>query len=157
MSRPKIFDLIKKVTKLEEKNAITIGLSENTTLTSTTAYQRIKIPLNQVRATLGNKLSLENNAIKIGTGVSKVLISGKLTMGGVNDSSGFYVEKNNGERVGGVFQAATGSLFSMTIDSFLCDVEEGDTIYETVYINASGSSRAIRGDYETTLTVQVVD
>ena len=54
MSAPKIFELIKKVKKLEEVNAMTLALSEHYTLTSKDLTQ---LPLDKTSLSVGNKLT----------------------------------------------------------------------------------------------------
>lgn len=73
MSAPAIFDLIKKVKKLEDKtNMITLVLQDTYTIVNTNTYE--EIPLQELNK-IGDKLTYSENGIVIGKGISKVEVS----------------------------------------------------------------------------------
>lgn len=57
---------------INDKNIISVGLSENVTLANTGEQ---KISLSLIRNQIGNKFKLENGKIIVGKGISKVLVS----------------------------------------------------------------------------------
>ena len=73
MSAPAIFNLIKKVKKLEEKtNMITLVLQNTYTIVNTNTYE--EIPLQELNK-IGDKLTYSESGVLIGKGVSKVEVS----------------------------------------------------------------------------------
>lgn len=57
------------------RNIMTYGLTSNVTTATTNAYT--KVPLNNAEST-GNRLTANNNGVKIGKGVTKVLVSAQM-------------------------------------------------------------------------------
>lgn len=73
MSAPQIFDLIKRVKKLEDKtNMITLVLQDTYTIINTNTYE--EIPLQELNK-IGDKLTYSESGVLIGKGVSKVEVS----------------------------------------------------------------------------------
>ena len=73
MSAPAIFNLIKKVKKLEDKtNMITLVLQNTYTIVNTNTYE--EIPLQELNK-IGDKLTYSESGVLIGKGVSKVEVS----------------------------------------------------------------------------------
>lgn len=156
MSAPKIFELIKKVKKLEEVNVMTLALSEHYTLTSTNLTQ---LPLTKTLLSVGNKLiKMSDGSIKIGSGVSYVRISGTvyyrsghqaddLTTSAIYKNSSFVVDNTSRVRTGG---------FSKILTTKVISVAEGDIIY--LYArNVTRANQEIGGfDALTFLNVEVV-
>lgn len=156
MSAPKIFELIKKVKKLEEVNAMTLALSEHYTLTSKDLTQ---LPLNKTLLSVGNKLiKMSDGSIKIGAGVSYVRISGAvyyrsgnqaddLTTSAIYKNSSLMVENTSRVRAG---------VSSKILITKVISVAEGDIIY--LYArNVSRVNQEIGGfDALTFLNVEVV-
>lgn len=56
-----------------KQNAITATMSDNQSITTTSSYQVVKVNLDTI--TNSNKLTLIGNAVKIGKGVNKILVS----------------------------------------------------------------------------------
>lgn len=156
MSAPKIFELIKKVKKLEKVNVMTLALSEHYTMTSTDLTQ---LPLTKTLLSVGNKLiKMSDGSIKIGGGVSYVRISGTvyyrsghqaddLTTSAIYKNSSSVVDNTSRVRAGG---------FSKILTTKVISVEEGDIIY--LYArNQTRANQEIGGfDALTFLNVEVV-
>ena len=77
----------------------------------------------------GDKLTLSNGGVKIGAGISKVLISGQITPSGqINTSMNIAIYKNE-EQVARSVTAAVELQASLQIVPKLIEVNEGDIIY----------------------------
>lgn len=142
-----------------DKNVITIGLNADTSTTSTSAYQGIDLNLTKEIAKAGTKLSLSNGKVLIGSGVTKVLVSGKLQTQGDNSSYGLLIKKNNTE-ISNNYEGNQGSSWSqLTASPILVSVAEGDTIKMSVYHNATNTTKNIKAysGYGTYLTVEVIE
>lgn len=71
-------NIIERIEELEynansKSNAITATMANNQSITTTTEWQIVKLNLDTI--TSSDKLKLSGNAIKIGKGVSKILVS----------------------------------------------------------------------------------
>lgn len=161
MSRPKIFDLIKRIKNLEEANILKACLtSDNTTLTSEGNYSRKEIPLSQTLK-IGTKLSFSNNGIVIGEDVNHIKISTKVIATSPTKSTlcGLNIMKN-GQDISCCYDntGATWSFntFSNTKETF--EVQPGDVIKLCYYFNSVGDEVTLRQYGESTfLEVEVVD
>ena len=127
-----------KLDEISTKSAITIGLSDNQKHTST-----IKVKLNTVMNSIGNKFTLIDNGIKIGAGVTKVKVSANILQqsSGVNLYGG-YITKNGTNLASAVnvgFNTITRTnsweFFHTGISPIIIDVTEGDIIYLCSYVN----------------------
>lgn len=58
---------------LNRQTAVTATMSDNQSITTTAAWQAVKVNLDTI--TSSDKLTLSGNAVKIGSGISKVLVS----------------------------------------------------------------------------------
>lgn len=144
-------NVLEQITK--RKNTITARVNSDTTISSTS---HIKLPLITALSS-GNLLTLENNGIKIGEGISKVLVSGSVYFTtGINagDSTRAFIYKNS-SNVCGSYNRSNGSYEHRIIPPTLIEVTEGDMIY--LYgANATGA-RGIIGTSNTQLTIEVVE
>ena len=154
--------ILTELTEIQEKidlitNVITIGLTSDTTTTSTAAYQNIDVNLTKQIEKNGDKLTLNNGKVVIGAGVSKVLISGKITTYSENSTYGFTISKNTTAIVSN-YEGNPGNSFSvLTINPVLLSVTEGDTIKMQIYHNVANTTKTIRSsNIGTCLTVQVI-
>lgn len=82
---------------------------------------------------VGEKLSLVNNAIKIGQGISKVMISANIYYQAYNSNSAYVfpsVKINNVIKARAIESRSTAETTyqTATINNFLADVQEGDLI-----------------------------
>lgn len=136
-----------------QKHIMTLKLEQNTTVN-----EGKKIPLNGIKS-LGDKLSYDNNGIKIGAGVQKVLISANGSIQ-YTASAGQYcvlIKKNDQSiandnyRGNSLKHNNTQVASSCVISPFLLEVEEGDVI--SLY--KGGANCVVRP--ETWLTVEVVE
>ena len=156
MSAPKIFEVIKKVKKLEEVNVMTLALSEHYTMTSTGLTQ---LPLNKTLLSVGNKLTkTSDGGIKIGSGVDYIRISGAVYYRSGNqadDLTTSAIYKNSSSMVDNTSKVRTGGS-SKILTTKVISVEEGDIIY--LYArNQTRANQEIGGfDALTFLNVEVV-
>lgn len=140
------------------RHAITIGLNADTTTTSTATYQGIDLSLTKEIAKAGTKLSLSSGKVLIGSGVTKVLVSGKLQTQGDNSAYGLSIKKNNTE-ISNNYEGNQGASWSqLTAAPILISVSQGDTIKMSVYHNVSGTTKNVKAysGYGTYLTVEVI-
>ena len=133
------------------KNVMTIrntsyqnGVSNNTTINMDSSIS------------VGNKLTLESNGIKIGSGISKVLISGCIAIqySSINGEYGATIAKNGTQissiRVG--MYKSGSAVTNMHISPVLIEVEENDIL---TLVKLGNNSCDIRS--ECYLTVEVVE
>ena len=145
------------------RSLITVGLSSDTSFTS---YNSSLVPLNIELNKKGSELSLDttNNAVKIGAGVSKILVSGTITQAAT--ATGLYggninkngITLNTSVNVGFNYIPVTNVFFKTTLAPVLVDVVEGDLICLTSYseTNKSLTIKAYEGR-STNLTVEVIE
>lgn len=112
------------------------------------------VAMDDVVSSNGTKLTLSNNGVKIGNGVSKVLISGNVFFDSGSKSYGWVGLRKNNVDTG--FQAiasiANSSYGSAALTPTILEVTENDIL--TLYNRESNSN--IRGGYATYMTVQVI-
>lgn len=145
--------------QVNDKNVITIGLNADTSTTSTSAYQTIDLSLTKEVGKVGTKLSLSSGKVLIGSGISKVLVSGKMQTQNESSSYGMTIKKNNTE-ISNNYEGNPGSSWSqLTSAPILISVAEGDTIKMGIYHNSSGTTKTIKAynGYGTYLTVEVIE
>lgn len=105
----------------------------------------------------GNKLEIDNNGIKIGAGVSKVLVSAQCAGIGTNVVSGdkqFMIKKGT-ETVGNSYLGGGISInfMNLCISPVLIDVQQADIISLEVASGETGTFEILSGQ----LTVEVVE
>ena len=157
MSRPKIFDLIKRVKTLEDKNIITAQLASNYTLQADNTAEELKnfVEYNKI----GNKLSIENGCIKIGSGVSKVKVSyTAMTRAAASTDRVFTYLRHNSANLtqeSNYFQSMYQQI-SVGHAPMIVDVEEGDIFYIATY---GGAGNQVYGGSFcwTSITVEVIE
>ncbi|MBO5843440.1 MAG: hypothetical protein J6Q96_01070 [Bacteroidales bacterium] len=161
-NRNLIFDEIRDAELQEEyattakKNIMTIKLVNSITCVNA-VYTNIKF--DTLYNSIGNKLSFENGGIKIGAGVSKVLVSANLRydIGSTGAKHGRIAK--NGDPIAwnmsNVFNA--NEDFSLSFPSMLVDVEEGDMIYVQYYASSSDKVYGHNVNLTNYLTIEVVD
>ena len=131
------------------KNIITASLTNNTSVTSNN-----RIPIDKVDAIVGNKLTLNNNKIVIGSGINYVKVSAMLSVQ-YNASNTIYsgqIRLNSEDILIMRFWTYKSSTHvnSATSTTILLKVKEGDVIDFTLRDN----SAVIRP--ETSITVEEV-
>ena len=117
------------------------------------------IPLSATNV-VGTKLTLENGKVKIGTGVSKVRISGSIFMDITQQGSGYLwgrIAKNGSNVQGSIHPLVTGMGFvSASIPSKIIDVDENDLLH--LNVDATGATGTVRNTEENTwLCVEVIE
>ncbi len=135
-----------------EKNIITAIGTENLT-TTTQALELIKIAS---MATVGSKLSVSNNTIKIGSGVSYVKINGMLTfatISGVGQRHHVYIRKNSTNAITSS-RRLNGTWETIETATIVIPVEENDTI--SLYVRSQDGTGAMVDMNGCRLTVEVV-
>lgn len=120
------------------RNILTYGLISNVTNPTVNSYT--VVPLNNPKV-LGNRLTASSNGVKIGAGVSKVLISAQM-MVLANTKAGICyirISKNNGSDVLAwcIQTAPAGGRTTLSIAPTLVDVAENDVINMYYYVPAS--------------------
>ena len=136
----------------------------STAFTNITTQDQVVI-LDEYRS-VGNKLSVLNNAIKVGNGVSHVLISAQVFYQDYNASNVSSLFPNiqiNGNSVARAIKSVsnTGIYNVVNISNFLISVSENDLITLTTGTISSTNEGRYRGKQEngihTFLTVEVVE
>lgn len=121
-------------------NIICVTNSSDYILKNTNVYEQVENLV--IENQLGDKLSLNNNSVVIGSGISKVLVSVSLTFDGVGGVGAKYVrlcknEVDNGFRL--MMKGTTSTSGSqnyrllMASGDILVDVQEGDKIMVFAY------------------------
>lgn len=145
------------------KSAITVGITDNTTLGVVNTYTQI--PFNRVISTLIGGLTLTENYIKVGAGVRHVRISGqtRISCGTVAGNRHGRICKNSNGTVSPIswinVKMVASDQDALVFTPVIVSVSEGDLLYMTFYtpdstdFNVSGSSG---NGYQTYLTVESI-
>lgn len=144
-----------------KKNIITSGLSTNKESTSSKTE---KIMLDKVLSQVGNKLTLENGCIKIGAGVSKVLVSANLleqaTTAGLYGANIHVNQTDLAHAVNISFDYINdvNQMHKVTLSQVLVDVKENDLIILSRYSQNTAKVTLVAYDARAVnLTVEVVE
>ena len=117
------------------RNVMTYGLTSN--VTSPTVNTYTKVPLNNPVIT-GGRLSASNNGVKIGPGVSKVLVSAQMMVVANTKAGICYVRiaKNNGQDVLAwcIQTAPAGGRQTLSIAPTVVSVAENDVLNMYYYV-----------------------
>ena len=137
-------------------------LNEKTKKEVATAYISSGIDLEEGMIPLGlinsntNKLTLLNGYVRIGAGISKVLVSGNVFANAKSDNTGYtwtQIMKNN--TAISISINSNNVWFTSTVHSpILVDVQEGDLF---LLYKLDSNNSGIRADQNTYLTVEVVE
>ena len=141
--------------KINDKNIITIKLEDSFDVTTGGVYTTVPMVLYN---STGSKLTLSNNGVLIGSGVSKVLVSSNLKV--IANTTGNKHSRilKNGATLCWTNSTSIQSGHEITINNtpILIDVEQGDLITLVYFVNAT--DRISGGQYTPTyLTVEVVE
>lgn len=150
-----------KVAALEEKNIMTIKKNENQSITQNTNPQQITFD-NSIK--VGTKLTFSNNSIKIGQGVSNILVSACCWANAISGYKWISLRRKRGSNYI-IFSQAISPLNtsetwdSVTLTPTLIDVEENDEISLWIAVTGNGAGSVDAGTYEssTYITVEVVE
>lgn len=161
-------DLEKEITDVRndlenlEKNAITVTIKDM--INKVDVRNLSKVPLDTISSIVGEQLSLENNGIKIGKGISHVLVSGVVFFNDVSIIAGNTIRlqivnetKNIPIINTQIVSPATKNAAYFSVDSGIkmIDVSEGDIITLKTQ-NDNNSTSNIQNIY-TNLTVVAVN
>lgn len=144
---------------LQEKNIMTLSLHSNFTVQTTNQY----LPLNlELDTKIGNRLSLENGGIKIGSGVSKILVSAQMSFEVKNTRNTHLRIAKNNSSTDNVFgwqyeHFNNGDSGNLTISPILGEVQEGDLINLYYYCGAGDIINGNAFGKRTNMTVVVVE
>lgn len=143
---------------LEDKSIMTLYKSDRFSVNLSTQYTAVALPLTEYTV-CGKKLTYSSNAVKIGNGVSKVLVSASIGMWNSPTAGEFGLQiYRNDQRVGmGFGNHANGEIWGMSVPPVLVDVVEGDLIKLMVSSSATGTHNFLTDDKAVNLTVQVVE
>ena len=121
-----------------------------------TTAENVRIILNTVAESSGTKLTLENGAIKIGEGVSKIRVSASAFINNWAASTNYAWLKirKNESNIAGVINSATASFISTSIPTTIISVTSGDEID----LAFEGPTSKLRNGRENTwLCVEVIE
>ena len=141
-------------------SSMTLNLTEEYTITSEARYTQVVLPM-QLTTSNGHKFTYENNGVRIGAGVSKVIISAQLgTRTQVKDALygvmiAIYRDETYLTSYRSLWIGTNTQYTTEQVSPNLIDVQEGDLITVAVYIDAVGPSIKIQTK-PTYLTVQEV-
>ena len=137
-------------------------LNEKTKKEVATAYISSGIDLQEGMIPLGlinsntNRLTLLNGYVRIGAGISKVLVSGNVFANAKSDNTGYtwtQIMKNN--TAISISISSNTVWFTSTVHSpILVDVQEGDLL---LLYKLDSNNSGIRADQNTYLTVEVIE
>ena len=139
---------------------ITAGLENNIDFSG----DNLVVPLNKIMAYSGSKVSLVDNKIKIGTGVSKIKVSGTLLeQTNYIGLFGAYICKNginlvDAINVGFSYIPTTNNMYKVSLPPLVVDVTAGDLISLTAYTSLEGATVTIQSysGRATNITVEEV-
>ena len=128
---------------LTGSNIITLTRNTNQTSLTTGSYKKVEFNKYCLK---GNKLLMVDNGVKIGQGVNKIKVSGRIQYqlgGNVTSTRYLRIVKNNTDNTLAWAplnpQSATGSL-EISLPPTLCEVEENDIIYLMYYTSSSSDT-----------------
>lgn len=147
--------------KVYSKAAMTIALSANTVLGAVNTYT--KIPFNKVVLSTSDRLTLSSNAIRIGTNIQYIKVSGQtlVSPGSTNGLRHLRIQKVSGGTTTSVswntlyFTASQHNLHTLT--PIIVSVKEGDLLQAVFYTGNSSdsiSSGTAANGWQTYLTVE---
>ena len=152
--------LVNAINEINEKtsaNIMTIGLTDNKTFTISKAWAYTKLVCDTLQLKLGNKLTFENGAIKIGEGVKYVKISANAMTNGIANYQIVNIALNGTYKATGYYRSTNASYYgTIGLSPVVIEVAAGDEISLTYGAGATGSL-VIAGGTTTYLTVEVIE
>lgn len=111
-------------------NVITSAITLSGSYGDSTASANSKISLDVVKSVYGTQLTKFDNCVKIGAGVSRVLISASVFYSGSNASYGWFVINKNSTDTGyrAIAYKSSSSYGTATLATVMLDVQENDVI-----------------------------
>lgn len=154
-----IKSLWNNITNLQEKNIMTLSLHADFIVQTTNEYLPLSLDFD---TKMGNRLVFQNGGIKIGSGVSKILVSAQLTFESKSTRNTYVrIAKNNGSQdntLGWQYRNfSNGELGNLVISPILVNVQEGDLINLYYYCGAGDIICGNAFGKRTNMTVMVVE
>ena len=148
--------------KIYSKSAISVGLESNVTLGVAENYT--KIPFDKYISHMGDKLTIQNNAVRIGAGITRVKVSGQTLVKCGNTTGNRHARIQTVNDTGVVISNAWVCLYatanSNTVFAFtpiLLGVREGWTVQMVYYTSDTADanqSGSYTNGYQTYITVE---
>lgn len=134
---------------------------DNTTITSSKDYDAILVPLGEQYLKFGDKLSLSNGKILIGSGVNYIRISAQVMMSYIPSSlrvMGLAVYITNSQVYTNYGIRTSSDFLTYNAPGMIFPAKAGDTVSIHVYIEPSGTSVKLRKYSQSTfLQVEVIE
>lgn len=138
-------------------NVMTATLSTTSSYTISTAWNYVKLPLDNLKPSIGSKLTFTSNSIKIGAGVSYVKVSANAMMNGIAMEEILQICRNSDIVSQGYYRCTNVSHYGVvSLSPVLIKVYEGDLITLKYGSGGTGTLKIAGGTY-TYLTVEVVE
>jgi hypothetical protein len=147
--------------KVYSKAAITIALDSTTTLGVVNTYTQL--PLNRLVLSTSDRLTLDNNCIKIGANISHIKVSGQalVKFGTVTGNRHVRIQKVSGNTTTSVAWACVYGVASSntpySLPPVIVSVKEGDLLKMVFYtsdIEDQNSSGSASNGWQTYMTVE---
>lgn len=138
-----------------KQTAITATMTDNQLITTTVAWQIVKLNLDTI--TSSEKLTLSGNAVKIGKGVSKILVSANTSF--VEQTNGLVNIQflKNSSTIGKTVQGMSDqSRLNIAAPPQIIEVVEGDLIHMGLAFGNVQTNKTVSSS-STFMTVQVVE
>lgn len=148
------------ITNLQEKNIMTLSLHSNFTVQTTNEYLPLTLDFD---TKMGNRLIFQNGGIKIGAGVSKILVSAQLSFESKSArNTHLRIAKNSNNNTDNVLawryeNFSNGDIGNLTVSPVLADVQEGDLLNLYYYCGANDVINGNAYGKRTNMTVMVVE
>lgn len=149
--------IAEKIEAITQKHVMTAGLTDDYTTADSSKFEKLKT--NKVFCSCGDKLTITDEGIKIGDGVSKVKVSGQIyfytNVSRTGDSIAVIYKNNN--QIVMHNQRLTDDYEHLALPEKLIDVKKGDII--NLAVKSEKATGALIKNYEdgTFLTVEVVE
>ena len=135
--------------------------TDNTTITSSQDYDAVLVPLGEQYLKFGDKLSLSNGKIVIGSGVNYIRISAQVMMSYIPSSlrlMGLAVYITNSQVYTNYGIRTSSDFLTYNAPGMIFPAKAGDTVSIHVYIEPSGTSVKLRKYSQSTfLQVEVIE
>lgn len=135
--------------------------TDNTTITSAQDYDAVLVPLGEQYLKFGDKLSLSNGKIVIGSGVSYIRISAQVMMSYIPSSlrvMGLAIYITNSQVYTNYGIRTSSDFLTYNAPGMIFPAKAGDTVSAHIYIEPSGTSVKLRKYSQSTfLQVEVIE
>ena len=157
-------DVIKWINSKQDKQKHilkAILATDNITITSAQDYDAVLVPLGEQYLKFGDKLSLSNGKIVIGSGVNYIRISAQVMMSYIPSSlriMGLAVYITNSQVYTNYGIRTSSDFLTYNAPGMIFPAKAGDTVSVHVYIEPSGTSVKLRKYSQSTfLQVEVIE